>query len=51
MIEPTIEQKVSELRKAGWRRKTFWLWASPKGILYLGPNGAWKHMKGLYASI
>ena len=46
---PNIEQMLSDLAAAGWRKKLPHVRASPTGKLYLGPTGAWKVMKGLSA--
>jgi hypothetical protein len=48
---PSIEQQISELKAAGWKRGDRFrdLWHSPEGRLFLGPHGAWKVMKGLSA--
>lgn len=44
---PTIEQQVSELRAAGWKKSGIpHVWKSPTGKLFLGPHGAWKQMAG-----
>ena len=44
---PNIEQMLSDLAAAGWRKKLSHVWASPTGKLYLGPAGAWKVMRGM----
>lgn len=45
--EPTIEVKIIELERAGWKRRRIGQWEDPKGNLFIGPNGAWKYMKGI----
>jgi hypothetical protein len=46
---PTIEEMKAELIAAGWRPKpsNSTIWKSPHGILFRGPYGAWRVMKGL----
>jgi hypothetical protein len=45
MNEPTIEDQIAELKAAGWIAKTNVIWKAPDGRLYIGPHGAWKHMR------
>lgn len=41
----SIEDKIDDLKSAGWVAKTPTIWNSPLGKLYIGPHGAWKVMK------
>jgi hypothetical protein len=43
----SIEQMLTDLAAAGWKKKLTHIWASPTSKLYLGPAGAWKVMRGL----
>lgn len=45
--EPTVEVKAIELEHAGWKRYRGrpWMWESPNGGYWLGPNQAWHIMK------
>lgn len=45
--EPDIEQKIAELKAAGWMPLNSWTWKAPHGALYLGPAGAWRYMKAI----
>jgi hypothetical protein len=40
----TIEEMISELDRAGWRKVMAAVWISPNGNLFRGPFGAWKAM-------
>ena len=45
----TVDQRIADLRAAGWHHLGNERWESPGGLCFIGPDEAWAAMRGAAA--